>query len=234
MKQIQHPRKSPTQTRSKMMVEAILETTANVVVKHGYAGTNTNLVAQLAGVSVGSVYQYFPNKDSLIAALHYRKVKATHEAIQGLLIRSDISSLQGHIEYLVRAFMTPHTKEPELHRLLEQEFSFLKDQTTEDAYKAEIPLMVQDLLGRWADQLVQNDIQLAAWLVTRMIRSLVHAYVIECPDFCPKAIEKAICDSVMGYLCGTANNTSLLVSRARRIAKNRTNARMAHSCAPAA
>ncbi|MHC8372092.1 TetR/AcrR family transcriptional regulator [Pseudomonas sp. MDT1-85] len=234
MKQIQHPRKSPTQTRSKMMVEAILETTANVVVKHGYAGTNTNLVAQLAGVSVGSVYQYFPNKDSLIAALHYRKVKATHEAIQGLLTRSDISSLQGHIEYLVRAFMTPHTKEPELHRLLEQEFSFLNDQTTEDAYKAEIPLMVQDLLGRWADQLVQNDIQLAAWLVTRMIRSLVHAYVIECPDFCPKAIEKAICDSVMGYLCGTANNTSLLVSRARRIAKNRTNARMAHSCAPAA
>ena len=52
-----------------MTVEAILDATARVLVREGYARTSTNRVAAVAGVSIGSLYQYFPNKESLVAAL---------------------------------------------------------------------------------------------------------------------------------------------------------------------
>lgn len=57
-----NPRKSASQERSRMTVEAILDATARVLVREGYARTSTNRVAAVAGVSIGSLYQYFPNK----------------------------------------------------------------------------------------------------------------------------------------------------------------------------
>ena len=68
------PRKEPRQARSKAMVDTILDAMARVLVERGYAKTNTNLVAEVAGISVGSLYQYFPNKDALIVALRERHV----------------------------------------------------------------------------------------------------------------------------------------------------------------
>ncbi|MFZ9584396.1 MAG: TetR/AcrR family transcriptional regulator [Pseudohongiellaceae bacterium] len=62
-------RKQPNQRRSQATVETILAAAARVLTKHSLAGFNTNRVAEVAGVSVGSLYQYFPNKESLVAAL---------------------------------------------------------------------------------------------------------------------------------------------------------------------
>jgi AcrR family transcriptional regulator len=69
------PRKRPSQSRSAATVKAILDATARILVERGYAATSTNAVAERAGVSVGSLYQYFPNKDALIAALHTRHIE---------------------------------------------------------------------------------------------------------------------------------------------------------------
>ena len=63
------PRKTPSQARSAFTVQAILDAAARVLAQHSLDGFNTNRVAEVAGVSVGSLYQYFPNKDALTAAL---------------------------------------------------------------------------------------------------------------------------------------------------------------------
>src|ERR1041384_3846674 len=63
------PRKRPRQDRSRATVDTILEATARVLVKRGFDGLTTNLVADAAGVSIGSLYQYFPNKAALVGAL---------------------------------------------------------------------------------------------------------------------------------------------------------------------
>src|SRR5580700_3154791 len=63
------PRKSPRQARSEATVDAVLEATARVLVKVGYDRASTNRIAAEAGVSVGSLYQYFPSKEALVAAL---------------------------------------------------------------------------------------------------------------------------------------------------------------------
>lgn len=63
------PRKRPRQRRSAATVEVILDGAARILEREGLERFNTNVVAAVAGVSVGSLYQYFPGKDALMAAL---------------------------------------------------------------------------------------------------------------------------------------------------------------------
>src|SRR6202167_6846461 len=69
------PRKKPRQQRSQATVECILDATARVLCTTGYDRASTNRVAMAAGVSVGSLYQYFPSKEALVAALVDRHVE---------------------------------------------------------------------------------------------------------------------------------------------------------------
>src|SRR6185295_18754704 len=63
------PRKRPVQARSQRTVDAVLKAAAQVFTRRGYAGATTNHIAERAGVSVGSLYEYFPSKDALLVAL---------------------------------------------------------------------------------------------------------------------------------------------------------------------
>ena len=63
------PRKTPRQQRSEFTFDAILDSAARLFQQHGYAATTTNRVAELAGVSIGTLYHYVPNKDALLYAL---------------------------------------------------------------------------------------------------------------------------------------------------------------------
>src|SRR5580698_749848 len=77
------PRKTPVQARSTVTVEAIAEATVQVLLSHGTDRLTTTKVAERAGVSVGTLYQYFPNKQSLLFAVledHLDKVSAAVEA----------------------------------------------------------------------------------------------------------------------------------------------------------
>ncbi|HEY4124505.1 MAG TPA: TetR/AcrR family transcriptional regulator [Rhizomicrobium sp.] len=67
-------KKIPTQERSRQTVEALIEATARTVAEMGWALTTTNHIADRAGVSVGSLYQYFENREELFAALIEREI----------------------------------------------------------------------------------------------------------------------------------------------------------------
>ena len=76
------PRKTPVQTRAAVTVEAISEATIQVLLSHGGDRLTTTRVAERAGVSVGTLYQYYPNKKSLLFAVledHLEKVTVAVE-----------------------------------------------------------------------------------------------------------------------------------------------------------
>jgi AcrR family transcriptional regulator len=79
------PRKTPSQQRSRETVARILDAAARLLDEQGYAATTTNHVAELAGVSIGSLYQYFPNKDALLVALADRHLDEAVSAMAGRL-----------------------------------------------------------------------------------------------------------------------------------------------------
>jgi AcrR family transcriptional regulator len=74
-------RKSPSSERSTATVDIILDTVALEIEAVGFARLTTNRVAERAGVSVGSLYQYFPNTHALIAALHDRSLKVHRDVL---------------------------------------------------------------------------------------------------------------------------------------------------------
>jgi AcrR family transcriptional regulator len=113
-------RKVPRQQRSKELVEAILRAAAEVFAEQGYARATTNRVAERAGVSVGSLYQYFPNKDSLLASLLARHHAEVEQVVGAALVRLGDSTipLEDGLRQLVRELVAVHGADPALTRAL--------------------------------------------------------------------------------------------------------------------
>ncbi|MDM0033455.1 TetR/AcrR family transcriptional regulator [Variovorax sp. J22P271] len=193
------PRKLPRQSRSMAMVDTILEASARVLKARGYEGMTTNAVAECAGISVGSLYQYFPNKASLLAALHARHAKQMADAIELVLAKPRDDGLAGAVQGLIRAAMAAHEVEPELHRLLEKERPLLEENM--GAAGERIHRHVAQLLDRHRAQIGHEDLELAAWLTMKMTESLVHAAVLESVHGRNAAkVEAAIVNGVLGFL----------------------------------
>ncbi|MFM7535031.1 MAG: TetR/AcrR family transcriptional regulator [Acidimicrobiales bacterium] len=112
------PRKSPRQERSRRTVERILDAAARIFHEQGYAGATTNDIADEAEVSVGSLYQYFPNKDALLVALTKRHIESATTGLADLL--SGLSSEAG-VDVILRSvvdFLVDQHELDELHLLV--------------------------------------------------------------------------------------------------------------------
>src|SRR5215813_10517598 len=102
------PRKSASQERSRATVEALLDATARVLVREGYDRASTNRIAAKAGVSVGSLYQYFPNKEALVAALVARHNREMLQLIRDAMKRVASWDLPMALHELVKATVDAH------------------------------------------------------------------------------------------------------------------------------
>jgi AcrR family transcriptional regulator len=114
------PRKKPRQTRSRETVDVILAAAARVFAASGYAATTTNHIARRAGVSIGSLYEYFPSKDAILVALTERHVDEAEQELGALLRALDASPppLDVLVDRMVRAMVGLHARDPGLHRVL--------------------------------------------------------------------------------------------------------------------
>jgi AcrR family transcriptional regulator len=154
---------------------------------------------------VGSLYQYFPNKDSLITALHERHAAQMYAAIAAVLAAERPEGLQGHVQAMVRALLAAHRVEPDLHRVLEKEFPFFDAPREQSAADGGIFRQLH------RSQLTHRDLDLATWMLLQTMESLVHAAVIDPPAmFAPRALEDGIVQVLMGYLQSPVQDSSRL------------------------
>ncbi|MCA3835217.1 MAG: TetR/AcrR family transcriptional regulator, partial [Burkholderia sp.] len=112
------PRKAPRQRRSVATVEAIVEAAARILERDGFDGYTTNAVAALAGVSIGSLYQYFPNRDALTAALVERE---SAHLLDDVDRAAALSSCDDVLRMLVRGAVAHQMRRPVLARLIDFE-----------------------------------------------------------------------------------------------------------------
>jgi AcrR family transcriptional regulator len=112
------PRKKPVQKRSQVTVDAIIEAAARSFVREGYASATTNRIAEVAGVSVGSLYEYFPNKASLLLALIGRQVDGLTRLMGERLAAVKGGTLEEIVRTIARAVIEAHYQNVELNRLL--------------------------------------------------------------------------------------------------------------------
>lgn len=112
------PRKAPRQRRSVATVDAIVEAAARVLERDGFDGYTTNAVAALAGVSIGSLYQYFPNRDALTAALVERE---SAHLLDDVDRAAALSCCDDVLRALVRGAVVHQMRRPALARLIDFE-----------------------------------------------------------------------------------------------------------------
>ncbi len=147
------PRKAPMQSRSLATVQAILEAAARVLSRHSLPGFNTNRVAEVAGVSIGTLYQYFPNKEALIGALIEREQAALADAVEQVVNDSVGKSLRASIAALVRVAIEHQFGRPLFAAALDHEERRLPLRRVLRASEQRIAGSVMALLARHARQL---------------------------------------------------------------------------------
>ena len=100
------PRKTPRQDRSRDLVEAILEATRRVLVSEGFEAVTMARVAKVAGVSSGSLYQYFPSVESLLVVLYQRMRGREIDTFEALLTSTQLLPLRQAVETLLFGLST--------------------------------------------------------------------------------------------------------------------------------
>src|SRR6266581_2212100 len=159
----------PRQARASTTVEAILEAAAHILIREGYGALSTNGIAATAGVSIGSLYQYFPGKEAVVAALIRRQIDEELNVVAHTLIEVADAPLPRAIEEVIRTFLLAGRINPRLRRVfLEQiprvgEFQRLRDtrRAVED--------LVRDYLARRSTEIRPRDHALAAFLLVNAV-----------------------------------------------------------------
>lgn len=177
------PPREPVQDRSRQTVRFILEAAVQVFESQGIAGGTTARIAERAGVSVGTLYQYFPNKQAVLQALGEAHVAEAAAQIAALLARvaAEDWPLPALLQAVVEVAVALHAGNPVLHRLLYEEGLLTADlRTRVEALGAELSGVVASLLER-QPAVRAGDRRLMAWFVVETVEHFAHRLVIRPP-----------------------------------------------------
>src|ERR1043165_2820078 len=112
------PRKHASQERSRATVDALIEATARILVRDGFDKASTNRIAEVAGVSVGSLYQYFPSKEALVVAVIERHNQAILQLVRRVLDGIARLPVEEAVRRVVAVAIEAHGIDPRLHYVL--------------------------------------------------------------------------------------------------------------------
>lgn len=192
-----NPRKLPQQDRSKFTVDAILTATAHILTEVGYDKASTNRIAERAGISIGSLYQYFPNKASLITALRDRHVSSMMEVIESKLSNLFDAPIAVVLPETVKASIAAHAIDPTLHKVLHEQVPRLSETEMENR----MTNLLRSYLAKQCDRIDQQKLDYIAFVIERTIEALTHAAVIECSYLLQSGqLEQEINEMLLSYL----------------------------------
>lgn len=190
---VTNPRKTPRQARAAVTVDAILDATAHILRNGGLAGLTTNAIAARAGVSIGSLYQYFPGKEAVLCALIRRKRVRMLSALRS--VSTGAMSLEQAVEAFIAEGVAHQIGDPALSLALTYAEQTLPIQPETVALKAAIIAEVSVMLAHHG--IADHDV--AARDIVALSRGMAdHAglYGERFEASLPRRIKRA----VLGYL----------------------------------
>jgi AcrR family transcriptional regulator len=177
-----NPRKSASQERSRLTVDALLEATARILVSDGYDRASTNKIAAMAGVSIGSLYQYFPSKEALVAAVIDRHKNEVMEVIRNILVKAAARPVEDAARELVSAGIDAHRVNPKLHRVLTEQIPRVGRLENIEAIERDTYALVRGYLDAHRNEINVADLDVAAFVCVTAVEALTHASVLRHPE----------------------------------------------------
>lgn len=178
-KPLTKPRKYASQQRSRATVDALIEATARILIKDGFDKTTTNRIAEKAGVSVGSLYQYFPSKEALVAAVAQRHNQELMQVMHTALADVAALPLEQAVRRLVTAAIDGHRVDPQLHRVLAEQIPRTGRPANAGVSIQQAHVLFGAYLEAHRDEFRQVDLGLATFVCVTSIEALTHTAVLD-------------------------------------------------------
>jgi AcrR family transcriptional regulator len=195
------PRKKPRQQRSQATVDAILDATARVLCSTGYDRASTNRIAMAAGVSVGSLYQYFPSKEALVAALVERHVAQMKGLVKAKLAEVATAPLAEACRTMIEAMFEAHAVDPRLHKVLIEQVPRVGRLEHVVGLEREVEGLVGLLLEARKSELRRHKLGATAFVLCNVVEAVTHAAVLaELEPKRAREVAEELTDMVLRYL----------------------------------
>lgn len=199
------PRKEPRQLRAAVTRDAILQAAAHILDNAGLAAFNTNRVAEVAGVSIGSLYQYYPNKDALLMALSVQQHVDLAAALEQEIIRVQGRGLVHTARALVLVALKQQFTRPQLAATLDYVERSLPPSPELAAQRQMLLTLLVGALGPYRADIAGN-LREAALDLQAMVQSMLDGAAAR-GEGNTVALRRRIERAVLGYLLGPRQQT---------------------------
>lgn len=206
---VEKKRRTPRQTRSAGTVAAILEAAAQVLEKGGLNAFTTNAVAERAGVSIGTLYQYFGDKNALLMTLARRELESALGAVGSALRGEADPSIEGRVRAMVRAMIHAFGGRQRARKAVLQAILAQGLGAEMMAPVAAFIARVGDEVGRTPNPLLGPLSREQVFVLSRGLLGTIRAAVLEeQPFFRSQAFEDEIVRMIVAYLGAVATAAS--------------------------
>jgi AcrR family transcriptional regulator len=187
-------------------VNALVEATARILVKEGFDHASTNHVAEVAGVSIGSLYQYFPSKEALVATVIERHNREIMQTVRGELTEAATLPLEEGVRKLIAVAVKAHRVDPKLHRVLAEQIPRVGKLEKVETFNRENYTLFRHYLESRRDEIRDLDLDLASFVCVTSIEALTHNAVLHPSKMLSDEAMEALVDEcarlIVGYLRG--------------------------------
>jgi AcrR family transcriptional regulator len=187
-------------------VRAILEATVQILDREGLDAATTTRVAEVAGVSIGSLYQYFSHRDAILKALQDREFERTLAFMQRVLADGNLDEApEKMVRAVLRGLAELYMASPGLHRVLAIEGLRVARAERVHAFDLRVIEVVRHFLSATKAPILRRNVEAAAFLVYQSVRANMLAYLLERPPgLDAEGLIEELTNLVTGYLLGPA------------------------------
>jgi AcrR family transcriptional regulator len=196
------PRKSALQARSRATVDALVEATARILVRDGFEKASTNRIADMVGVSVGSLYQYFPSKEALVAAVIDRHNEEIMAIVRTALTEVADLPIDKAVRKLVTVAIEAHRIKPKLHRVLAEQIPRTGQLKDVEAFNREVHALVRAYFETRRKELRKIDLDVATFICVSAIEAVAHNAVPNQAEMLSKRMVRTLVDETTRMMAG--------------------------------
>ena len=202
-------RKQPQQARSRATVTAILDAMTRILDREGPEAATTTRVAEVAGISIGTLYQYFSHRDAILDALQDREFERAIELMQGVLENGAQGPGREVAREAVRGMLKLYAEAPGLHRVLALEGLRVTPAARVHAFDMRVVGMVRNFLAMSSLRIRRANIDAAAFVVFQSVRASMLARILESPPgLDDETLTEELADMVFKYLIDESESSN--------------------------